>query len=343
MKIFKKFILIASISFAAFHANAQSIVQKFTENTFVLNDDKKSPDGYYFGDVSYNLKKGLILMVNALGDAKNVKPAFIVKGSVENGVETFPTIKLIDTTFAQETNAVYIINKTDNYTIYFANGRQGEKGTIKTKMGLANLEWLDEKTIFPTKTNTSFSLALGSLLRNAIFKFNLIRGEKAKWGVDDKTTLVIPGALMNDEDTKIGLFYEDIEKDPSARYDIPHNACTYVMNLFDDEASHISNADTTKAIVKYEALKAMLMSVVPADFIVQREFNFPLYNNSQPRDMPLENGRIITFSNNGNDAIIDPSNNLYSLLASKKMKVELRLQSKYNLPKIYLRVYSDDK
>jgi hypothetical protein len=336
-------LLFVLLFFVAINANAQSLIHKFIENTYVLSDDKKSPDGYYFGNVSYNLKEGLILMINAVGDTKNVKPAFIVKGSVENGIETLPTLKLIDTTSAQETNAVYLINKTDNYTIYFANGRQGEKGTIKTKMGLGNLEWLDEKTIFPIKDNTAFSLALGSLLRNAIFKFNLLRGEKVKGGVGDKPTLLMPGALINDEDTKIGVFYEDFDKNPSARYDIPHSGCTYVMNFLDDESSQTSKSDTTKAIAKYEALKIMLKSIVPSDFAIQRDFNFPLYSNSEHSDRPLKNGRIITFSNNGNESIIDSSNDLYYLLASKKMKVELRLQSKYNLPKIYLRVYSDEK
>jgi hypothetical protein len=341
----KKFFPILSILLlSATLTYSQSLIGKFVENTYILSETKKSPDGFYFGNVVYNIQKGAILMINAVGDADSFRPVFIIRGPVEDGIEAVPTLNFIDTSLKKETNAVYIINKTGSYNIITANGSIGEKGTVKTSMGLGSVDWIANTKIFPTPNNSTFSLALATLLRHAIFKFNLIRGEKAKWGVDDKTTLEIPGALMNDEDTKIGLFYEDLDKDPKAEYDVPHQGCTYAMNIFEDDSPGATDKDTTNAIAKYESWKTMLSASIPTDFVVEREANYPLYNNIEDiHDRPLKNGRIITFSNNGNDAINDPSNDFYYLLASKRMKVELRLQSKYNTPKIYIRVYSEEK
>ena len=80
---------------------------------------------------------------------KEIKPKIIVRGPMENGKEAVPTNQFLDTTYENETNTVYIINKTGVYTIIVANGILGKKGTIKTNMGLGSMDWLDNTKIFP--------------------------------------------------------------------------------------------------------------------------------------------------------------------------------------------------
>ena len=328
-------------------ANAQSLIQKFVENTYILSDTFKSPDGYYYGSVAYTLEQGSILMINAIGNTENFRPNIIVKGPIENGKEVTPTIKFYDTTLSKETNAVFVLNKTGNYSIYIANGRLGQKGTVKTSMGLGRVEWLDNTKIFSTTSNSPFILALASLLRHAIFNFNLIKGQKDMWG-NYKPTLNIPLSWMEDAATKIGTFSDLDAKMKVSDY----NACTYSMNINDyqslpgkdaDNYSLWDQKDTSFAIAKYEKLKAMLTNGLTTDFVVEREANFPLFTKGIDKHTIRKNGRRIIFVHKGNEAIINPGNKFYSLLASNKMKVELCLHSDNTKAEIYLRVYSEEK
>ena len=343
----KNLSLLILLVFTATVINAQSLIQKFTETTFTLSDDLKSPDGYCYGSVSYSLTKGFILMINAVGNADNVRPMFIVRGPIENGIETAPTLKFFDTTFSKETNAVYVINATGNYSIIIANGRKGEKGIVNSKMGLGRMDWLDNTKIFPTTSSSPFSLALAGLLRHAVFNFNLIKGQKDMFG-NYKTTFLIPGANMDDAGTQIGI-YTDLNATMNVDY---FNACVYSMGTInyqsvagkdEDNYSLWDQKDTTLAINKYENLKTMLTHALTTDFVVEREANFPLFTKGKDRHTIRKNGRRIIFTHKGNEAIIDPVNKFYSLLASNKMKVEMCLHSTNSKAEIYLRVYSDEK
>ena len=330
---------------SAASVNAQSLIQKFVENTFILSDTFKSPDGYYFGSISYKLGKGSILMINAIGNTNTFRPMIIVKGQSEDGKETTAELKFYDTA-GKETNAVYLLPQTCNYSIIIANGRHGEKGTVTTSMGLGSIEWLDNTKIFPTTSTNPFALALAGLLRQAIFNFNLVRAEKYIWG-DYKTTFIIPGANMNDAGTNIGLF-----KDLDAKMEVSyHHGCEYAMGDFPyqdltkkdkDGYTLWDQKDTTIAIKKYDSLKAVLTKALTTGFTVEREANFPLFSESKDKHLIRKNGRRIIFTNKGNEAINDPTNKFYYLLASNKMKVELCLHSDNTKATISLRIYSEE-
>lgn len=341
--------LLLIFCFFVCNANSQSLIQKFVENTFTLSDAKKSPDGYFYENIAYDIQNGSILMINAIGNETGFRPLFIIKGPTENGKEEVPTFKFFDTTNSNETNAVYVINKTGTYNIIIANGNKGEKGTVKTKMGLGSVDWLEDKAIFPTTNNSPFALALAGLLRHAIFNFNLIKGEKDMFS-NYKTTLIMPDALMNDAGTKFGI-YTDLDSKMDVGY---YHGCAYVMNNFTYLSSYNKKgddkyewewdqADTTKAIIKYENLKILLANALTTDFVLEREANFSLFSESKDKWRIRKNGRRIIFAHKGNEAIIDPGNKFYSLLASKKMKVELCLHSDNIHATISLRVYSEEK
>lgn len=275
-----KLLFISSLFFLN-ASQAQSLIQKFVENTFVLSDSNKSNDGYYFGKVDYNLKEHFILMINAIGDGQSCRPMFIVKGSTEKAPENLPTLTYIDTSYYRETNAVYIINKTDNYTIIVANSRNGEKGIIKTKMGLGNTEWLEDDGIFPTNKNFPFSLAFAKLLRHAIFNFKLITGGKQFYGEDHHIDLNLPNAIMKDFNTKQASF-QDLNMNMKASY---YFGAIYRLNNFDYQSTKTNSGDlvfdqkdTAIALAKYESLKLLLTNSLPLDFSLEREVNFPLYS-----------------------------------------------------------------
>jgi hypothetical protein len=325
-------------------SQAQSLIQKFVDTTFKLSEAKKSPDGYYFENVSFNLKEHFILMINAVGDKNNCKPTFIVKGSTENGIETAPTLKFTDTSTDRETNAVYIINKTDNYSIFVANGRQGEKGIIKTKMGLGNMEWLNDATIFPNTNKTEFALAMNSLLFQAIFNFNLIKGKHARWG-GFKPTLEIPNAKMDKINTKIDSFLA-LNADMKKTF---YYGITYVMDdteyeyVIENRKNYYNKIDTSIAITKYEKLKILIANSLPSNFSVERETIYPLLIENAEVDTSFEKGCRIIFTNKGNEILINPSDNNKFFLAKNKTKVEICLEPSYNKSVIYLRVYSEEK
>ncbi len=331
---------------AAYNVNAQSLIKKFVENTFILSDVKKSGDGFYYDNVDYNLKEGLILIINAIGYGDDIKPMFMVKGTITNGKPTAPTLKFIDTSLSRETNAVYLINKTDDYTIMVANSRKGKKGIIKTKMGLGNMAWMGDASIFPTNNKTPFALALKDLLFHAIFNFNLIRGEKMSGSYTNKILFEMPMASMDYwQGTSITIF-QDLNAKMKGTY---YNGAIYLMNEFKYKSSatgtgglEFDQKDSTLAVAKFESLKKMLITSLPNDFVLERETNFPIYITFEQGNYVTQNGRRIIFTNKGNDAIIDPSNKLYALLATNKMKVELCLHTKYNEAKIYLRIYSEE-
>lgn len=319
MKKFFLFLLLFILT--GLTGKTQSLIQKFVENTFILSDAFKSPDGYYFGSIGYKLNQGSILMINAIGTTDNFKPMIIVKGPVENGKEVIATLKSYDTSYnGKETNAVYILPETGEYNIFIANGRLGEKGTVTTKMGLGSIDWLDNTKIFPTTNNSPFSLALANLLRQAIFHFNLIRGEKDMWG-NNKTTFVMPGADMKDAGTQIGI-YTDLDAKMEVGY---YNACQYSMGNFNYESKPDKNGgeysylydqkDTAIAIKKYDSLKTVLTNALTTDFVVEREANFSLFSTKEDRHRIRKNGRRIIFAHKGNEAVIDPANHFYYLLA----------------------------
>lgn len=312
--------------------NAQSLIEKFVEATFILSDTFKSPDGYYFANVGYKLNQGSILMISATGEYEKFRPMLIVRGPVENGKEATPVLKFYDNTYGNETYALYLLPKTGDYSIIIANGRLGEKGTVKTSMGLANMDWLDNTKIFPTVGKDPFALALANLLRHAIFNFNFIKGEKRTgyMGRIYNNTFTLPGADMGSPYTSIGdyqhgatflmgeIYYKSLSKKPG-----------------DDEALY-DQKDSSIALKKYDSLKSVLLSALSTDFVIEREEKFKLPFEKEP----YKNGRRIIITHKGNEAIIDPNNYLPELLASKKMKVELSLELGNIISRIYLKVYS---
>lgn len=319
----------------ACNAQGQSLVQKFKENTFILSDAKKSTDGFYYDNVSYNLKEGLILMINAVGNGSDIRPLFAVNGTTVNGIENVATLKFIDTSSVTETNAVYLINKTDDYTIVVANGRNGNKGTIKTKMGLGNMAWLGDAAIFPTTNKSPFALALKNLLFHAIFQFNLIKGEKRQGYIGRiyDNNYIIPGAIMKSAITNFGDYGSGVK----------YNMGEIVNRKFPQKegykATDYDKGDSVIAIKKYDSLRAVLKSSLPNDFSLEKEERFKLMTD----DVPAKNGLRIIYAHTGNNAIIDPSNNLPDLLASNKMKIELSLEIGSIISNIYLRIYSENK
>ena len=317
--------------------NAQSLIQKFIENKFVLSDSLKSPDGFYYGFVSYNLTQGSILMIHADGPyGGGVKPKIILRGPVENGKEAVPTTKFLDTTYENETNIVYILNKTGVYTIIIANGMLGKKGTIKTSIGLGSMDWLDNSKIFPAKNNSPFAIALTRLLRHAIFNFNLIKGEKATGFVIGryyKNTFILPGADMGSPGTTI----QDYQN--GCIYEMAHINYHALPKKQGDEETVYDQKDSIIGEKKYDSLKTVVLNALPADFYIEREERYKL---------PFErgnakNGQRIIFSNKDNVAIIDPANYIPELLASKKMKVELSLALNKIIPIIQLKIYSEQQ
>ncbi len=328
----KIFSFLSLLLLAATTADAQSLIEKFVENSFVLSDAFKSPDGYYFGSVAYKLAEGNLLMISAVGEYEKFRPMIIVRGPVENGKEATPAIKFYDNTYGNETYAVYLLPKTGDYTIIVANGRLGEKGTVKTSLGLGSMDWVDNTKIFPTTARDPFALALATLLRHAIFNFNLIKGEKRTgyMGRVYDNTFNLPGADMGSPYTAIGDY---------------RNGCTYLVGEIyyksfqkkaGDEETLYDKKDSSIAIKKYDSLKSVLLSALPTDFIIEREEKFKLPFEKEPS----KNGRRIIFTHKGNEAIIDPGNYVPELLASKKMKVELSLELGDIISKIYLKVYS---
>ena len=59
---------------------------------YTLSDSLKTPDGYYYNGVTYQLEKNTILMIEAAGNQPDIRPYISVKGPVENGVEIASTL-----------------------------------------------------------------------------------------------------------------------------------------------------------------------------------------------------------------------------------------------------------
>ncbi len=328
--------LISLLLFVTGIANAQSLVQKFAEQTFVLSDTFKSPDGYYFGYVSYNLAKGSFLMINAEGPYGKVNPRIIVKGPIENGTEAIPTMQFLDTAHDGELHAVFIINKTGSYNIIIANGIVGNKGTIRTKMGLGSMDWLNNTKILPATNNTPFTLALTQLLRHAIFNFNFIKGEndRTSFGRNYKNNFRLPGA--------------DMESPYTCIRDYLSGGCIYLMGEIDykplpkkkeDDETLYDQKDSIIGIKKYDSLKSVLLSILSTDFVIEREEKFKLNFERDTR----QDGRRIIFTHKEAGTICDPADYIPELIASKKIKVELSLELWTVTPKIFLKIYSEEK
>ena len=325
-------------------ANAQSLIQKFVQQKFILSDSFKSPDGYYFGAVTYGLQLHSILMIRAVGTGAEMRPNIFLRGPIKNEAETTPTIKLYDTTTDKTTNEFFVINKAGDYTIYFANGRMGKKGEIMASIGLASTEWLDNTNIFPMAGNTPLAASLGTLLRHAIFQFNLVKGERLMFG-GNKPSISVTGADMGSAGTIID---DETVLDVNLKEKFSR-VCNYEMGVVkykslaknkEDYSSGWDQQDSTLAIKNYDNLKSTLLKILATDFIIERETVFPLYYFHRKGDW-IRHGRSIVFKHKGNRDVIDPANEFY-FLAGKNMRVELSLRPDTfgSAAELILKVYS---
>ncbi len=60
--VFAVFVLLTVQGFS------QPLIDKFVHQNYSLSDSLKSPDGYYYNGVAYQLEKNTILMIEATGN-----------------------------------------------------------------------------------------------------------------------------------------------------------------------------------------------------------------------------------------------------------------------------------
>ena len=210
-------LLLVSIFILHISCQAQSVINKFLNQKFVLNDSTKNADGNFYGAESYRFKKGNILMIATHGklDDKPISTSVIITGVDEKNQQVVPEVKY-HSDFKNKTEDVFLFTAAGTYIIYFFNKQPGEKGEITNNMGLGLTSWIDSGQVFRPGNNTLFALALGKVLGHAIFQFNLMSGAREHHHY--KQLVELPGADVAD---KNGIYFGEKHLDKNLQ---PHES-----------------------------------------------------------------------------------------------------------------------
>ena len=350
-----KKITIILLSIVVIHSSAvaQSVINKFLQQTFILNDSNKSTEGNYYAAQSYRFVKGKILMIATEGklDISEIATAVVVKGIDENNQEIVPELKF-HSDRKNKTQNIFLFTKTGNYTIYIANIRPGEKGTITNNMSLGLINWIDSGQIFKPVSKTPFALALHKIMGHAIFQFHLMMGKQD--GLSYKPLVALPGA---DDDGKNDIWFNEEHLDKNLQ---PHNS-TYSCDYFLGEAKfpkilqeggyqypefekNYEFKDSVSIIMQYEKYRNLLKESLGPDFTIEAEAVNKICNGKEGE---FASGRMIVFKYTQPQPILDPSDaGKYSFMYQNDIRVSLSLISHTNKfescvqAKLFLKVYS---
>ncbi len=336
----KKSALLAVFVLITVAGFSQPLIGKFVHQSYTLSDSLKSPDGYYYNGVAYQLEKNTILMIEAGANLQGSRAYISVKGPEENGAEVAPTLIFFDTTYAVKTQAVLLLNKTGQYNIFFSGKA---KGQVVASMGIGKRDWLDDTNIYKTTANSPLGAAIPSILRQSIFQFNFMKGEVA--GIfaasAHKPTIILPGTDMESTNSVIDL-KTVLDVAQQERF---MQVCSYQLGsvsypAVEGNMGSWDQKDSTLAIKKYENLKEQLIAALPNDFVQERETIYPMYFVHRGGNW-IRHGRSIVFKYKFNDAVADPSDQYY-FLAGKNVRIELCLRPDTFGSKadVFLRFYS---
>ena len=338
----KKLLLLSStLLFFTFLVNAQSVIKKFTEQKFVLDESKKSAEGNYFTSQSYNFKSGQILMISTGGKLNETafNTTVVVKGVGENNQVLTPENKF-HSNRDMKTEDLFLFTKTGNYTIYIANSTPGQKGEITNSIGLAWTSWIDSLQIFKITGTTPFARALGKILGHSIFQFNLMLGKQVHGSYIP--TIELPGADMNSNDTRIRWNEKHVDsklQSHSTKY-----TCSYAIDKilfpkilqeggteYPQFEKNYEFKDSAKIIGQYEKYKKILKETLNTEFTIEAE---SVNNIANGKEGEFVSGRTIVFKYKQKIPIVNPGDaGKYSFMYDKDIRVSLSLScnnSSYN-------------
>ncbi len=320
----KKSTVLAVFALITVTGFSQPLVSKFVHQNYTLSDSLKSPDGYYYNGVAYQLEENTILMLEAVATQPVSRPFISVKGPEENGAEIVPTLVFFDTTLAGKTQAVLLLNKTGQYNIFFSGKI---KCQVAASLGIAKKDWLDDTQIYKTTANSALGTAIPSILRQSIFQFNFMKGEVASVfaASSHKPTITLPGADMESANTVIDL--ETVLD--AALQEHFMQVCSYQLGsvnytTVEGNIGTWNEKDSSLAIKKYENFKEQLVAALPNDFVQERETVYPMHFVHRDGNW-IRHGRSVVFKYKYNDAVSDPSDKYY-FLAGKTVRIELCLR-----------------
>ena len=314
-------------------AIAQSIIDKFVEQKFVLGDSKKSAEGNYYVSQSYLFEKGKILMISTQGKLNDsaIYTRVVVKGTNEKNEEIVPET-ILHSSREIKTEDIFLFKERGNYTIYIVNDQPGQKGEITNRMSLGWTSWIDSGQIFRLDLHSPFAQALGKVLGHSIFQFNLMRDPQKGSGA--KPLIVLPGADMNSTYTLIR--FNEKHLDGKGQPHLARYSCCYFLDeaqfpiilqeggyRFPEFEKNYNFKDSSRIINQYERYKQILKEALHTDFVIEAESVNKISNGMEGE---MISGRSIVFKYKQPRPILDPRDGgKYSFLFDHDIRVSLTL------------------
>ena len=350
-----KKVAVVLISIFVFHLsiNAQSVINKFLEQNFILSDSIKTAEGNCYAAEAYRFEKGKILLIATQGNFNNnpISTGVVVRGINENNEVVLPEIKY-HSDFNSKTENIFLFTTTGIYTIYFFNRKLNEKGEITNNMGLGLTSWIDSGQVFRSGNKTDFALALGKVLGHAIFQFNLMSGETQ--GHNHKPLITLPGADVAD---KNGICFGQEHLDKNLQTHKSMYSCDYFLGEakfpkilqeggyeYPDFEKNYNFKDSVAITNQYGKYKKMVTEALGSDFQIEAEAVNKISNGKEGE---FASGRMIVFKYKQSRPILDSSDtNKYSFMFQNDIRVSLSLvchTNNYNneiQAKLLLSVYS---
>ncbi len=346
-------LILVSIFILHISAHAQSVINKFLDQKFVLNDSVKTADGNCYAGESYRFKKGNILLITTYGKLNNnpISTGVIVRGFDEKNQAVVPEVKY-HSQFHNKTEDIFLFTAKGTYTIYFFNQQPGEKGEITNNMSLGLTSWIDSGQVFRPGNKTPFALALGKVLGHAIFQFNLMSGGQEHH--HHQPLVELPGADVAD---KNGIYFGQKHLDKNLQ---PHESmysCDYFLGEanfpkilqeggyeYPEFEKNYNFKDSTAIVMQYEKYKKMVTEALGSDFTIEAEAVNKISNGKEGE---FASGRMIVFKYKQSRPILDASDaNKYSFMFQNDIRVSLSLTCNTSIytsevqTKLFLSVYS---
>ena len=337
----KNLSLLSFVMLASTIINAQSLIKKFVEQKFILDEKNKSVEGNYYAAQAYKFEKGKILLISTKGICNDsaIYTSVVVKGLNEKNEEVVPETKF-HSDRDMKTEDIFLFNETGNYTIYIANRKPGQKGEITNNMSLAWASWIDSGQIFKIDSKTPFALALGKILGHSILQFNLMRGKQVHGSYIP--AIELPGADMSSNDTRIRWNEKHTDyklQSHPAKYTCSYSLDKILFLKILQEGGYQDSQfekkydfkDSAKIITQYEKYKKILKEILNTDFVVEAE---SVNNIANGKEGEFVSGRTIVFKYKQTQPILNPGDTgKYSFMNDKDIRVSLSLtcdNSSYN-------------